>query len=89
MLNWALPLAQGAVVLAMLLAFWRLVRGPDAVDRVLALDTLYIDSIALLVLVGIELSDSSYFTVGILIAMMGFLSTVALARYLAHGKVFG
>lgn len=87
MLMNVLPWAFGGLLLAMLLNFWRLLRGPDAVDRALALDTLYINGIALVVLVGIRLNDKSYFEAGMLIALMGFVATVALARFLARGRV--
>ena len=56
-------------------------------DRALALDTLYINAIAVVVLVGIRLNDKSYFEAGMLIALMGFVATVALARFLARGRV--
>lgn len=87
MLMSVLPWAFAGLLLAMLLNFWRLLRGPDAVDRALALDTLYINAIALVVLVGIRLNDKSYFEAGMLIALMGFVATVALARFLARGRV--
>lgn len=87
MLTQVLPWAFGGLLLALLLNLWRLLRGPDAVDRALALDTLYINAIALVVLVGIRLNDQSYFEAGLLIALMGFVATVALARFLARGRV--
>ncbi|WP_137937505.1 K+/H+ antiporter subunit F [Chitinivorax sp. B] len=87
MLNWALWLAIGMVLLAFMLAFWRLLRGPAAVDRVLSLDTLYLNAIALIVLLGMAWSDKSYFEVGMLIALLGFIGTVALARFLLHKRV--
>ncbi|MFO1381680.1 MAG: K+/H+ antiporter subunit F [Chitinivorax sp.] len=87
MLSLILPWAFGGLLLALLLNFWRLLRGPDAVDRALALDTLYVNAIALTVLAGIALRDKSYFEAGLLIALLGFISTVALARFLAQGRV--
>lgn len=82
-----LPWAIGAFVLAMLLAGWRLVRGPSLPDRILALDTLYVNSLALLILLGLHWRTQVYFEAALIIAMMGFVSTVALARYLSRGSV--
>jgi multicomponent K+:H+ antiporter subunit F len=73
--------------LALLLNLWRVARGPDLPDRILALDTLYINSIALLVLFGIHLDTMIYFEVALLIAMMGFVGTVAVAKYLLRGDI--
>jgi len=70
-----------------LLSAWRLVRGPSIPDRILALDTLYIDAIALLVLLGIHLGSDVYFEAALLIALMGFVGTVALCKYLLRGDI--
>ena len=82
-----LPFAIGGFALAMLLCLYRLLRGPGAADRVLALDTLYICTIALLMVLGIRLGSSVYFEAALLIGLLGFIGTVALGRYLARGKV--
>lgn len=87
MLNFCLMVAFAAVVVAMLLNLWRLLRGPGATDRILALDTLYINAIGLLVLLGIRLETYLYFEAALLIAMMGFVGTVALSKYLLRGDV--
>jgi len=87
MLNAVLPLAIGMVVVAMLLNVWRILIGPSVSDRILGLDTLYINTIALLVLVGIQLDSASYFEAALLIAMMGFVGTVALTKYLLRGDI--
>ncbi|MBB5019665.1 multicomponent K+:H+ antiporter subunit F [Chitinivorax tropicus] len=87
MLTWVLWLALGMVLIAMLLAVWRLLRGPAPADRVLSLDTLYVNAIALIVLLGMVWDDQSYFEVAVLIALLGFIGTVALAYYLARRKV--
>lgn len=73
--------------LAMLLAGWRLVRGPDVLDRVLALDTLYIDALALLVVLGVRLDDTVYFEAALVIGLLGFVGTMAMARYLIRGDI--
>ena len=87
MLDTVIPIAYGLVTLAFLMSFWRLVRGPDAPDRILALDTLYVNTIALLVLLGIHLGSAIYFEAALLIAMMGFVGTVALCKYLLRGDL--
>lgn len=83
----ALDMATGAVALAIVLCAWRLVRGPHATDRILAIDTLYINAVALVVLLGIRLGTELLFEAALIIAMLGFASTVGLARYLTRGDV--
>lgn len=87
MLNIVLPIAFGLVAAAVVLSCWRLLRGPSAPDRILALDTLYINTIALLVLLGIHLSSALFFEAALLIALMGFIGTVALCKYLLRGDI--
>ncbi len=86
-LSWALHITIGMVALAILLNVYRLLKGPDAPDRVLALDTLYINAIALIILLGIALDTRLYMESALLIAVMGFVGTVALAKYLKRGSV--
>lgn len=83
----AANLAIVMLCVAMLLAGYRLWRGPDVLDRVLALDTLYIDALALLIVLGIRLDDAVYFEAALLIGLLGFVGTVALARYVARGDI--
>jgi multicomponent K+:H+ antiporter subunit F len=83
----ALDIATGAVALAIVLCAWRLLRGPHATDRILAIDTLYINAVALVVLLGIRLGTPLLFEAALIIAMLGFASTVGLARYLTRGDV--
>ena len=87
MLALSISLAFALLAFALLLNLWRLLRGPDLPDRILALDTLYINSIALLVLFGIHLDTAIYFEAALLIAMMGFVSTIAVAKYLLRGDI--
>lgn len=87
MLTIAVPIALAMMVAALLLNLWRLLRGPEVTDRILALDTLYINTIALLVLFGIYLDTTLYFEAALLIAMMGFVGTVALCKYLLRGDI--
>jgi multicomponent K+:H+ antiporter subunit F len=87
MLSIAVTLAFGLVAAALALSLWRLLRGPDKPDRILALDTLYVNAIAILVLLGIHLDSSLYFEAALLIAMMGFVGTIALCKYLLRGDI--
>ncbi len=87
MLDTVIPIAYALVSLALVLSLWRLLRGPDAPDRILGLDTLYVNTIALLVLLGIHLGNAIYFEAALLIAMMGFVGTVALCKYLLRGDI--
>lgn len=83
----ALNFALLAVALAMLLCAWRLLRGPETTDRLLALDTLYINVVALAILLGMRWRTELLFEAALIVAMLGFVSTVALARYLSRGDV--
>lgn len=87
MLNAVMPIAFLLVSAALILSFMRLVMGPDIPDRILALDTLYINSIALLILLGIHLNSALYFEAALLIAVMGFIGTLALSKYLMRGDI--
>lgn len=87
MLTVAVSITMAMLVAALLLSLWRLLRGPAITDRILALDTLYIDTIALLVLFGIGQDTPLYFEAALLIALMGFISTVALCKYLLRGDI--
>jgi multicomponent K+:H+ antiporter subunit F len=87
MLNAAVLIGFALVSAALLLSLWRLLVGPDKPDRILALDTLYVNTVALLVLLGIYLGTSLYFEAALLIAMMGFVSTIALSKFLTRGDI--
>ena len=84
-----LVIAGGMVVvgLAMLLALWRLVRGPTAPDRILALDTLYVSTIAQLVLLGMLNETETYFEIALIIAILGFFGTVVLSKYVIRRDI--
>lgn len=82
MIDTVLPWIVGVLSLSLLLCLLRLWRGPDLVDRVLALDTLYVHAMALLVLIGIWFRTSVYIEAALTIAAMGFIGTLALAKYL-------
>ena len=83
----ALYITIAMVTVAALLNVYRLIQGPDAPDRVLALDTLYINAIALIILLGLTLGTRMYLEAALLIAVMGFVGTVAMAKYLKRGSV--
>lgn len=87
MIEWALDVCFAAVTLALVLTGWRLLRGPEPTDRVLALDTLYINVVALVILLGLRLSSDLLFEAALVIAMLGFIATVALARFVTRGDV--
>lgn len=87
MLSFAVAFAVVAASLALVIALWRLLRGPDAPDRILALDTLYVNAMTLLLAMGIGHGHDIGYTGALLIALMGFVSTVALAKYLASGDI--
>jgi multicomponent K+:H+ antiporter subunit F len=82
-----LPWIVGAFALALALNVYRLARGPALSDRILALDTLYVNAIALLVLLGIAFDTQHYFEAALVVALLGFISTIALAKYIARGDI--
>ncbi len=82
-----LPWAIGAFALALALNAWRLFIGPGMADRILALDTLYVNTLALLVLLGIQQNSKVYFEAALMIAMLGFVGTVVLSKYLLRGDI--
>ncbi|MFP4597978.1 MAG: K+/H+ antiporter subunit F [Persicimonas sp.] len=87
MLEIATYIAFGLITAALVLNMWRMIQGPDLVDRIVALDTMYINTIALLILLGLYLASPLYFEAALLIAMMGFVGTVALCKYLLRGNI--
>ena len=87
MLAYVIPLCLVIIGVALVLTMSRLIIGPDLPDRILALDTLYINAIAMLVLLGIWLGSDLYFEAALLIAVMGFIGTVAVAKYLLRGDI--
>ncbi|KPD23239.1 K+/H+ antiporter subunit F [Idiomarina zobellii] len=87
MLGTLLQIAFLLFSLAILMNFWRLVKGPDLPDRILALDTIYINSLALLLLLGLYQSTQTYFEAALLIAMFGFVGTIAAGKFLLRGDL--
>ena len=76
-----------AFSLAIALNLLRLLRGPDAADRVLALDTMYVNSMALLILFGMKMGTALYFEAALIIAMLGFVGTVVLAKFIIRRDI--
>ncbi|SEN98842.1 multisubunit potassium/proton antiporter, PhaF subunit (TC 2.A.63.1.1) [Palleronia salina] len=87
MIDIALVFAFVTVGAAQVMAMIRLMRGPHIGDRILALDTMVINAIALIVLIGVQWGTQMYFESGMIIAMLGFISTVALARFVLRGDI--
>lgn len=87
LLNIAMIITFVVLALGQLLSMVRLVIGPTAGDRILALDTMVINALGLVVMLGIFHGVHIYFEVALLIAMLGFVSTVALARFILRGDI--
>ncbi len=87
MLDLALDFASLAFAAAIALAAIRLALGPSVPDRILALDTLYVNTVAIAILLGIRYDSLAYFEAALVIALLGFVATVALARFAARGDV--
>lgn len=87
MIAYALDFGFFALSLAVLLNLWRLLRGPTLMDRVLAVDTMVINIIALIILFGIQQRTTIFFEAALLFAMFGFISTVAYCRFVLRGDV--
>ena len=87
MLETALNVSIALLLGAVFLNLYRLLRGPSILDRVAALDTLYINAVALIVLLGLQLRTTLYFEAAMLIALMGFVGTVAFCKYVLRGDV--
>lgn len=79
--------ALTAISVSILLNIYRLIVGPNATDRILALDTMVINAIGLIVLAGIVFGSAMYFEAALLFAMVGFVSTVAFCKFLLRGNV--
>jgi multicomponent K+:H+ antiporter subunit F len=86
-LSTAIYLALAIMTVAILLNLWRLAIGPDDTDRILALDTLFINTIALLVLLNIYFDTTVYFEAALVLALIGFIGTAGFCKYLLRGDV--
>ncbi len=86
-LFWTLTTAQAMLALAMVATIYRVIKGPRAQDRIVSLDALYVNAMLLLVVFGIRYGTSVYFEVALIISLLGFVGTVALAKFLMRGEV--
>ena len=86
-LFWALKLALLLLAVAMLCAVTRLIIGPTAQDRVMALDCLYINGMLMMLVLGINYASNVYFEAAMLVAIFGFVSSTAIAKFLLRGEV--
>lgn len=86
-LSAALHVALGCLVLAMALALFRLLRGPTAQDRVLAFDCLNLDAMLVMLTLGLSYRSSTYLEAALLVSLIGFVSTTAMAKFLLRGEV--
>ncbi|MGB6241758.1 MAG: K+/H+ antiporter subunit F [Castellaniella sp.] len=87
LLNWAGGFALLCFALGLACAAVRLIRGPQAEDRILALDTIYINGMLILLVLGLRFEAGLYFDVALLIALFGFVGSSALAKFLLRGEV--
>lgn len=87
LIHWATIFALGCYAVALLLAAIRLWRGPTSPDRVLALDSMYINGILILLVLGIQFHSNLYFDIALLMAMFGFVGSAAMAKFLLRGEV--
>ena len=87
MLAWSTTAAQILLGLAMACAAFRILRGPRAQDRVVGFDSLYVNAMLLLLAFGIGSGSAIYFEAALIVALLGFVSTVALAKFLLRGEV--
>ncbi|MEJ7925790.1 K+/H+ antiporter subunit F [Sphingobium sp. AN641] len=87
MIGLALSIAFACLAAAFLLALFRLLAGPTRGDRILALDTMVIDAIALIILLGIHRTSTTYFEAALLLAMVGFVGTAAYCKFLLRGDI--
>lgn len=87
MITAALHITLGCITLAVLLNLYRLFRGPTAPDRILALDTMLINTIAFIIVFGVLENSSVYFEAALLLAMVGFVGTVAYTKFLLRGDI--
>ncbi len=87
LLSWALFFCLTCLALAMACALYRLLRGPSAQDRVMALDCLYINGMLMMLALGVLYRNNVYFEAALLIAIFGFVGSMAMAKFLLRGEV--
>ena len=87
MIHYAILFAFGCLSIALCHNLWRQLRGPSVGDRIISLDTMVINAIAVIVLIGIALADDTYFQAALLMAMVGFVGTVAYCKFILRGDI--
>ena len=87
LLAWSIGAAQIMLGLAMVCAMVRMILGPRAQDRVVAFDSLYVNAMLLLLAFGVQSGSTLYFEAALIVALLGFVSTVAFAKFLLRGEV--
>lgn len=86
-LPWAANFAALCVILAMACAAVRMMRGPSAQDRVVALDAFYVNGMLLVLIQGLRFGSALYFEIALLLALFGFVGSIAMAKFLLRGEV--
>ncbi|WP_425067226.1 K+/H+ antiporter subunit F [Reyranella sp.] len=86
-LSWSLLAALVLLGLAMVIAAFRMLRGPRAQDRIMAFDAFYVNAMLLLLVFGIRTGSTLYFEAALVIALLGFIATLALAKFLMRGEI--
>ena len=86
-LSWSLLIAQILLGVAMAIAAFRMVRGPRAQDRIVSLDALYVNAMLLLLVFGIRTQSTLYFEAALVISLLGFIATLALAKFVMRGEI--
>lgn len=86
-LSWSLLLALVLLGLAMVAASIRMMRGPRAQDRIVAFDAFYVNAMLLLLVFGMRTGSTLYFEAALVIALLGFVATLALAKFLMRGEI--
>ena len=86
-LFWSFSIAQLFLAAAMAISVYRIAIGPRAQDRVLGMDTLYVNAMLLVLVFGLRTGNDVYFAAALLIAILGFVSTVALSKFMMRGEV--
>lgn len=87
MLEVTILIVSAAIGVSLLLNLWRFMKGPHMLDRIIALDTMYINAIALIVLLGIFMGSPLYYEGALFIAMLGFVSTSAVCKFILRGDI--
>lgn len=87
LLSWSITVAQILLGLAMVCATVRILLGPRAQDRIVGFDSLYVNAMLLLLVIGMRSERTLYFEAALVVALLGFVSTVALAKFMLRGEV--